>query len=222
MPNTPPRHSGFGLAAAFVLVALLVGPPATFAADEAAYMTDDERSEMLRLLDESRDLLLGLIGEVSEKQWTWKPAPDRWSVAECAEHIVLSESRLFQSVKGALASPASIDWMEETKGKAELLRRVMPNRNPGGAGGASAPQEIRPQGDLTKADILAEFEKIRTEVREFTEATKAPLKQHIEEHPFPIFGSLNAHDWLIYVPLHTIRHSKQMIEVMQTEGYPKS
>ena len=152
------------IAFAFVLVGLLV-LPATFAADEAAYMTDDERSEMLRLLDESRDLLEGLIQDVSDEQWTWKPGPDRWSVAECAEHIVMSESRLFASVRGALSTPARTDWMEKTKGKAELLRRVMPNRNPGGAGGASAPQEIRPKGGLTKADILAEFDKIRSEVR---------------------------------------------------------
>ena len=50
--------------------------------------------------------------------------------------------------------------------------------------------------------------------------TEAPLKEHIEEHPFPFFNPLNAYDWTIYVPLHTIRHSKQMIEVMETEGYP--
>ena len=39
-------------------------------------------------------------------------------------------------------------------------------------------------------------------------------------HPFPVFGPLNAYDWLIYVPLHTIRHSRQIVEVQQTAGYP--
>ena len=47
-----------------------------------------------------------------------------------------------------------------------------------------------------------------------------PIKSHVETHPFPVFGDLNAYDWTIYVPLHTIRHTKQMIEVMETDGYP--
>ena len=44
-----------------------------------------------------------------------------------------------------------------------------------------------------------------------------PYKSHTQEHPFPFFNTLSAYDWIIYVPLHTIRHSKQMIEVMETE-----
>ena len=95
--------------------------------------------------------------------------------------------------------------------------------------GLPLPLFNRKQGEVSRAEasirvsdsVLKDLrQKIRTEVREFTKATKAPLKQHIEEHPFPIFGSLNAHDWLIYVPLHTIRHSKQIVEVQETEGYP--
>ena len=47
------------------------------------------------------------------------------------------------------------------------------------------------------------------------------LKAHTIRHPFPIFGTLNAYQWLIYGPLHTMRHVKQIAEVKATEGYPK-
>ena len=208
------------LAVAPLLLSLLCTP--VLAAGDAATMNDEERAEMLRLLDESRELLLGLIGSVTEEQWSWKSAPDRWSVGECAEHIIRSEQALFDSVQGALATPADPEWAKKTKGKADLLRQVMPNRRPQGQGGATAPQEIRPQGTFTRDQMIAEFNKIRTEVRNFSETTDQPLKEHIETHPFPIFGDLNAHDWLIYVPLHTIRHSRQIIEVQETDGYPGS
>jgi hypothetical protein len=46
------------------------------------------------------------------------------------------------------------------------------------------------------------------------------LKQYTVEHPFPVFGTLNAYQWLIYVPLHTMRHDKQIAEVKATAGYP--
>src|SRR5205807_10040777 len=50
-------------------------------------------------------------------QWKWKPAVDRWSIAEIAEHVVLAEAALFGNVKQAISSPANPDWEEKTKGK---------------------------------------------------------------------------------------------------------
>ena len=55
----------------------------------------------------------------------------------------------------------------------------------------------------------------------YCETIDKPIKEYTLEHPFPVFGWLSAHDWLIYVPLHTIRHTKQLIEVQEHEGYPK-
>jgi len=55
----------------------------------------------------------------------------------------------------------------------------------------------------------------------FASQTDLALKEHTEVHPFPIFGTLNAYQWLIYVPLHTERHDKQIAEVKATAGYPK-
>jgi hypothetical protein len=53
----------------------------------------------------------------------------------------------------------------------------------------------------------------------FTTETNAPLKEGIVENPF--FGPLNGYNWLIYAPLHTMRHDKQIAEVKGTPGYPK-
>ena len=76
---------------------------------------------------------------------------------------------------------------------------------------------LSPDGKLLAARCWdEELEKTRTYVAK----TQEPLKEHIEGHPFPIFDPLNAHNWILYIPLHTIRHSKQMIEVMETAGYP--
>ena len=205
------------------LALLLSSTFAAVAADSPeAKLTDDERQQLLELLNESAEMYLGLVAGVSDEQWRFKPAPDRWSVGECAEHIMRSNEALFASAKSALAKVGDPDWFEKTRGKTELLIRVMPNRNPGGAGGASAPQEIRPTGEPSRAEIVERFQALYKQARAFVSETDAPLKKHLESHPFPIFDPLNAYDWTIYVPLHTIRHSKQMIEVMETEGYPGS
>ena len=190
-----------------------------FASDDAR-VTSEERAELIELMETSREQYLGLIAGANDAQWNWKPNPKRWSVAECAEHILRSNEALFGAARQALAAPAIPEWKEKTKGKAQLLANVMPNRQPMGAGGATAPMEIRPTGESSRQTIIERFNRLYDEIEEFALDTDLPLKAHTTEHPFPVFNTLNAYQWMLYVPLHTIRHSRQMIEVMETEGYP--
>jgi len=67
---------------------------------------------------------------------------------------------------------------------------------------------------------LSGGEKQRVAIVKFVTDTQLPIKEHTADHPFPVFGTLNAYDWLVYVPLHTIRHDKQIAEVKATAGYP--
>src|ERR1700730_12039321 len=93
-----------------------------------ADMTPEARTKVLEWLDESRQECLASMDGVSDEQWEWKPAPERWSVGETAEHIVLAEAMLFGFVRRALAAPPNPAWEEQTKGKTELLIRMIPSR----------------------------------------------------------------------------------------------
>jgi hypothetical protein len=203
-----------------VSLLLLLSSASANAADATGKLTDTEKTELLSLLDSTAKDFLALVDGVTEEQWKWKSSPDRWSVGECAEHVILSERMLYQTALDALKSPADPEWATKTDGKVDFLKKVMPNRNPGGAGGAKAPQEIVPTGSLTRDEVVRRFNDSRVEIRTFVAALDQSAKEHIVVHPFPVFGPLNAYDWLIYVPLHTIRHSRQIIEVQQTAGYP--
>src|SRR5579872_3846985 len=81
------------------------------------HMSDQERTQVLKWLDDSHQEFLAAIDGTSEAQWVWKPAPERWSVGETAEHIVLAEALLFDSVRKAMAAAPNPDWEEQTKGK---------------------------------------------------------------------------------------------------------
>ena len=181
-----------------------------------AHMTAQERTQVLNWLEESHQEFFASIEGLSEAQWKWKPAPERWSVGETAEHIVLAEAMLFDFVQKAMAAPANAAWEDQTKGKTEFIIRVMPSRQ----GKAIAPEPIVPRQGLTYAQVKERFEKQRVAILKFASETQLPLKEHTTEHPFPVFGTLNAYQWLIYVPLHTIRHDKQIAEVKATPGYP--
>ena len=195
-----------------ILLSLLSCVP-VFAAD--ARMTPEDRTKVLNWLEESRKEFLAAIDGLTDQQWKWKPAPDRWSVGEVAEHIVLAEASQFANVKKAIASTPDPAWEAKTKGKTERLVAVLAPR----LGKAQAPEAIVPKGGMTPAQVRDRFEKQRSEIVKFATETDAPLKQYTIDNPF--FGPLNGYQWLIYAPLHTMRHDKQIAEVKATAGYPK-
>jgi len=176
--------------------------------DADPHMSPEERAQLLTWLDDSREEFFQAIDGVTVEQWAWKPADGRWSVGEGAEHVVLTEALLFGLVHKALAAASNPAWMAQTDGKAALIANVMP-----ATGKAIAPEPIVPRFGLTHAQVRERFERQRADIARFARETDAALKAHTHDHPMRFFGTLNAHQWLIYVPLHTIRHARQIAAV---------
>lgn len=189
---------------------------AVLAADEGKVSTE-ERAKVIKLLKESHVETLAALEKLSDEQLKFKPAPERWSVIEVAEHIMMAEGLLFGAVQRAVATAPNPDWEAKTKGKTELLEDVLAGRK----GKASAPESIVPSGKISRQDLIAKLKEGRAKTMKFTEETQVPLKAHTMDHPFPIFGTLSAYQWLIYIPLHNIRHNKQIAEVMADPNFPK-
>lgn len=188
----------------------------TFAGDDPK-MTAEDRAKVVKYLVDSQNELLSSIEKLSEAQWKFKPAPEKWSVGEVAEHICLAEGLLFSQVEKAMGDPRNPEWETQTKGKTEFLERVLLNR----AGKAQAPEQIVPTGKLSRDEVIAKFKEVRERTLKFASTTDQTLKDHTAEHPFPVFKTLNAYQWLIYIPLHNLRHNQQIAEVKANAAFPK-
>jgi hypothetical protein len=185
------------------------------AADPA--LTPAERAHALQLLQDSQKEFLALVDGLNDAQWTFKPGPDRWSVGETAEHIVLAEALLFGSVQRAVDAPPNPDWETKTRGKTEFIETVMVDRTHK----ATAPEAIQPHAKMSREEVIQRYKEQRAHAIQFAEETQVALKEHTVDHPFPVFGTLNAYQWLIYVPLHNMRHNQQIAEVKASPGFPK-
>ena len=53
-------------------------------------LTRQERDSLVQHLEQTRQAFLQSISGLSDAQWTFKAGPDRWSIAEVAEHIAIS------------------------------------------------------------------------------------------------------------------------------------
>ena len=57
-------------------------------------LTQADRDRAMKYLESTKQGVLNATAGLSEAQWNFKPAPDRWSVAEVTEHIAAAEGYL--------------------------------------------------------------------------------------------------------------------------------
>ena len=181
-----------------------------------ATMSTEDRAKIIKMLGESQTETLDAIKGLTDEQWNYKPAPEKWSVGEVAEHIWLAEGLLFGAMENALKAPVNPQWEELTKGKDERVVSILTNRS----GKAQAPETIKPTGK-TRAEIMEGLQAVRAKTMKFAQETQAEMKSHTTEHPFKVFGTLNAMQWLIYIPAHNLRHNQQIAEVKASAGFPQ-
>lgn len=187
----------------FLFLAGLAAVPGRAQTASPATLTPEERELALKNFQTTRDNFLKSIAGLSEKQWTFKPAPDRWSVAEVSEHIAVSESTLFGLVqKQIMSSPATPDKRVQVKGKDEIVLERIPDRSHK----AQAPEFLRPTGRwATEADLTKAFEDSRAATMEYVRTTNDDLRDHFFDHP--VLGTLDGYQWLLLISAHSARHT---------------
>jgi hypothetical protein len=180
-------------------------------------LTKEERDRVIEYLKKTQADFLGSIEGVSEAQWKFKAAPDRWSIAETAEHIAVTEQTIWELVsEKIMKSPATPERQAEVKGKEETILNVIPDRSRK----AQAPERLKPTGRwATRAALTKEFESIRGKEIAYVTETKEDLRSHFEEHPF--LKTMDAYQWLLFNGAHCKRHTAQILEVKADPNYPK-
>jgi uncharacterized damage-inducible protein DinB len=172
---------------------------------------------LLDHLDRSSSEFFDSVKGLSAEQWNYKPAADVWSVAECAEHIALSEDFIRGIVEGkVLAGPASTVPAAERKALDDKVLKMITDRS----FKAKAPEPLSPTRQF--ATPQAAFKKFQ-ESRQKTIAlakTRDDLREHTAPHP--ALKELDAYQWLLFISGHTMRHTAQIREVKANAGFPKA
>ena len=200
------------VALTFLTAGLLVAPLAPVAA-----LTDADRTALITELQASQQAVVDTVKGLTPEQMTFKPGPDRWSVAECVEHIAATEPFLFGFIEGkVLKTPAASEAdRAKTSGKDTGILNIVTDRSKK----FQAPAEIRPNGRWTGRDpLLKAFEDARAKTIDWAKTTQEDLRSHVMQGPG---GELDGFQWIMYLSGHTRRHLAQMKEVMASANFPK-
>ncbi len=168
-------------------------------------MTQEERNELIALLQKSEADLLAAIKDVSEDFFTYKPYEDTWSIAEIIEHLIIADTGLLISIKkkgekirDTVPETSSNDWIIKATSNRKRL--------------VTAPHFLLPKGIFTSKEVAIQaFRKNRATIEEFLNTTDFPLEKIAFKH-FAL-GLLNGKNWMAFMAGHCIRHTTQIEEM---------
>lgn len=177
-----------------------------------------ERDFAIAELEGSRELFLTTTKGLTPAQWSFKPAADRWSVAECAEHIGIIEDLAFRRItERALIAPAHPEKRKSIKYSDAGILRVGRERQQK----LNAPESVRPSGRWpTPDEILQNLMALRMRTMDFVKTTQEDLRNHFLDHP--AFGTVDTYQWMLLISAHMRRHSDQIQEVKGDQNFPKA
>jgi uncharacterized damage-inducible protein DinB len=183
-------------------------------------LSKGERDQAMSHLHGTRKQILDFIAPVNDAQWAFKAGPDRWSIAECAEHITETENLLRGLIQqNAKKLPVDEVKRAERATKKEASAKAVLTTMTDRSKPASAPAEVRPTGRYpTKAALLATFSKRRDETIRYVETTDDDLRgRFFKTGP----NEMDLYEMILMISGHSERHLLQMKEVTAAPGYPK-
>jgi hypothetical protein len=176
-------------------------------------------AETENLCGQARQLVAGL----SEDQLNWKPAPDRWSIAQCLNHLAVATEKFGPYLTEALAHgkakypvnsapPYQPSWMGGW-----LIKQLLPEATRK----IPAPKIFRPaeaapiHGALDQ--FINEHQKFLTFVRQADGLDYNKTKMRSPVTPLMRYSLADA---FVITAVHGQRHLAQARKVRETPGFP--
>lgn len=181
----------------------------------AAELTDAERKYAAQLLQETRDAIVKKVSKLSPAQLNFKPDASTWSVAECVEHIAISENNIFGFCQASLQQPADPSKRSEVKMSDEAIVKMIADRSQK----RKTQESFEPTGKFGSFEAtLAEFKTKRDNNINYVKTTRDDLRNHYNDFPF---GKIDAYQTILFMAAHSKRHYDQIVELMADPKFPK-
>ena len=180
-------------------------------------LTKEERETAIKYMKETKEGFLNDVKGLSEAQLNFKAAPERWSIAQCMEHIAIAENALMGLIQDNQKKPADLSKRSEVKvTDADLLAKVTDRSRKG-----TAPEFLKPSNKFKNSEeTIKAFVEQRDKNMEYIQTTNDDLRDHFMPHP--AIGMLDDYQWVLLIAAHSRRHTLQIEEVKTDPNFPKN
>ena len=161
------------------------------------------------------------FGRLTPAQLNWKPSAERWSVAQCFDHLLTSNKGFFPRVDGVIAGIKPTFWqrMPVIPGLAGKL--LIKSLDPKSTRKIKAPKKFQPAQSDISASVLDDFVEQQTNIVEKMKATEhLDLEKIIITSPVAAAITYSMMDAYRVIVVHERRHFEQARRVTEEAAFP--
>ena len=179
-------------------------------------ITNQERRFLIDQLKESRAAVQKTVEGLSEKQLNFKPAPEKWSIKECLQHIVLTESYWWNRADALLKQQANSDKKLGSKIKDQEILTILSGKDQK----LQASENFKSLKNQWKSaeEILDAFKRQRNSMIKYAKTSTDDMRNYVLKMPV---GNMDAYQMLLYIPAYTKRQTLQIEEIKADPAFPK-
>lgn len=181
----------------------------------AQQLSQADKGRALQLLESTKKDVLDATKGLSDARWNFKPAPDRWAVAECMEHIAAAEDHIRgMIIEKVMVAPSPSPDRDVAKIDAGIIANVPDRPNK-----VQAPGALKPTNRFgSQQGSIDHFVESRAKTEDFLQTTPG-LRAHAIDSPGD--GKWDAYEWVLLIAAHSERHTNQIKEVKADPNFPK-
>jgi len=164
-----------------------------------------------------------LFGELTPEQLNWKPGSGRWSVAQCFDHLITTQTSYFPVLdRLASGSFSPTAWERYSPFSGLFGRMLIRALDPGNAKKTKTATKSEPSDSGLGGEIINRFEEHQSELVSRLKALPASLdtKSVVIRSPLSSFVTYSLDDCFTILVVHGRRHLGQAERVTATTGFP--
>ncbi len=177
-------------------------------------ISSEERKKALNHLKKTQNELTSLVNRLSDSQVNFKPDENTWSIAECLEHIAISEKNLIGMIQNGLQGESDPSKRSEVAMSDEQIIGLITSREQK----VKTRKEFEPTNSFGGFQgTVKAFKERRKSNMKFVKSTDEDLRNHYLQFPF---GLIDTYQGILFMSGHTQRHTDQIKEIMESENFP--
>lgn len=184
------------------------------------YLTADLKA-LIASANEIADEAKATFGNLTSSQLNWKPSPERWSVAQCFDHLITSNKGYFPVIQEVLAGRKRTVWerMPFFPGLAGKL--LIKSLDPSSARKIKAPKRFEPARSNISDSVINDFVEQQGRIVDRMKATEhLDLDNIVITSPAVAIATYSLMDAYRIIVVHEHRHFQQAQRVTENAAFP--
>lgn len=161
------------------------------------------------------------FGHLTSAQLNWKPSAERWSVAQCFDHLLASNNGYFPIIDSVLAGQKQTFWQSMPVLPGVMGRLLIKSLDPVKGRKLKAPKNFQPAQSDISSSVIDDFVAQQSKIVEKMKATEPlDLERIIISSPVTSVVTYSLMDAYRVIVVHEARHLQQARRVTEESGFP--